>query len=117
MNRGLIGYLNCHRHHHGRRFVRTLDELDYLDFLAPLGMDGEIANLPPPQAESKLRIGDILAADIIGEMDAVFQRMVLCLAILVMESEDDRNGAFLSVGITPAAHPAQKVDRFGRRVA
>src|SRR5260370_14276568 len=113
---GRLGYSTGHRHHHWRGFVRALNELDLFDFFTPLGMDGEIANLSPSQPEGEFRSGNILSLDVIGEMDAVFQRVVLGLAILVMESEDDRNGAFLTVGISPAAHPTQTMDRFGARV-
>ena len=42
-----------------------------LDRLGPLGRDGEVADLLAAEPEGELRAGDVDAADVVGEVDAV----------------------------------------------
>ncbi len=65
-----------HRHDDRGGVVGPLDELDLADGFGPLGADGEVAELLPPEAEGELGLGDVDRPDVIGEVDAVLQGVV-----------------------------------------
>src|SRR5262249_48767125 len=70
-----------HRHDDRGRVVRSLDELDLLDHVGPLRLDRQVADLLAPQGEGELRAGHVHAADVVGELLAVLQLVLLRLAV------------------------------------
>ena len=83
--------LDRHRHDDRGRDVAALDQLDPLDRLGPAGADGEVADLLAAELEGELRAGDVDGADVVGELDAVAQGVVLVLAVSVVEADDHRD--------------------------
>src|SRR5687768_11315081 len=97
-----------HGHDDRRGAVGPLDELDPLDLVPPLGNDGQVANLPALEVESKFGSGHVNFANIVREVFAVLERMVFSAAVLVMEADDERHGTLDTPREAPAAYAAQE---------
>src|SRR4051812_37859109 len=55
----LLVDLDGHRHHDGRGRIMTLDQLDAVDLVGPLRLDGQVADLLAAEPERQLRAGDV----------------------------------------------------------
>ena len=84
--------LCLHRHRHDDRggVVVPFDQLDLGERLAAGGMNGEVADLLAAQVEGELGAGHVDAADVVGEVLAVLERVVLGLAVGVVQPDDQR---------------------------
>src|SRR5262249_38359050 len=74
-----------HLHHDGGRIIGTFDKFNFLDLVRALRLHCEVADLLAAQCEREFGTGNIHAADVIGEVFAVFQLLVFDLVIGVME--------------------------------
>ena len=69
--------LDRHRQDDRGCLIRSFDELDAGDDVLFLGVHGQVADLLAGELEGELRAGDVRSPMIVGEVDAVFQRVVL----------------------------------------
>ena len=72
-----LGAFDRHRQDDRGGGVGALDQLDAVDLLRPPGMHGQVADCWPPEVEGELRAGNVHDADVVGEVDAVLQGVVL----------------------------------------
>ena len=94
--------------------IGALDEVDLLEALGSLRANGEIPDLIiAGEAERELGFRDIEMANVVREVEAVIERVILLLAVSVLEAHDHRSlfryffPWFLG---GPAADAAQEMD-------
>src|SRR4051794_12093053 len=117
---GLLPRLDRDRHDDRRGAVVTFDKLDRRQRLGAFDGNGQVANLSTPQIKRELRMGHIDAADVVGEMVAVQQLVVLDLTVGVTQPHDHGDGSFgriSAVGIAPTGDAREQMNRLGRETA
>ena len=71
-------------------------------FSGALRLDRQVADLLAPQLERELRPRHVHAADVVGEVLAVLQLVVLRLAVRVVQADDQRHRALLACTGSPS---------------
>src|SRR2546423_15406948 len=84
----LFSSFNSYRHDHRRCLIRTFDEFNTVNLVAALRVNGQVTNLPAIEVKGELGAGHIDTANIVREMLAVLEGMVLHLAVLVVKAHD-----------------------------